>query len=402
MGDSEPTALTVRAVNGMEQVDAAAWDALAGDGHPFTAHAFLSALEDSGSATMRTGWAPHHLLMEDAAGNLLGAMAMYAKDHSQGEYVFDYGWANAYERAGGRYYPKLQASVPFTPVTGPRLLVRPGANRDELAGYLLAGSVEVARRLNVSSMHITFPTEREWELMGESGLLQRTGEQFHWLNHGYGDFDDFLNDLASRKRKAVRKERRQALAPGIEIEVLSGSAIAEDHWEAFFRFYMDTGSRKWGTPYLTRSFFSLLSERMADAVVLILARRAGRYIAGALNLQSADTLYGRYWGCVEHHDCLHFEVCYYQAIEYAIDHGLARVEAGAQGPHKLARGYMPVKTYSAHWIRDQGFHEAVERYLRQERREIDSEIDYIGEHHSPFRQDGATPPKGARRPADDD
>ena len=386
MGDIEPSALTIRVADSLSGVDPAAWDACAGDGNPFVSYAFLSALEDSGSATQHTGWAAQHVLLEDAGGSLLGVVPMYLKNHSQGEYVFDYGWAHAFERAGGEYYPKLQISVPFTPATGPRLLVRGDQPRQKVGEYLLAGCMEVARRYKVSSLHITFPTESEWNLMGEMGMLQRTGEQFHWVNRDYPDFNGFLTDLASRKRKAIRKERREALAPGIEIDVLTGSDIREAHWDAFFQFYMDTGSRKWGTPYLTRDCFSLLSERMADRVVLFMARRDGRYIAGALNVAGDDTLYGRYWGCIEHHNCLHFEVCYYQAIETAIGMGLQRVEAGAQGPHKLARGYLPVKTYSAHWIRDPGFRDAVERYLEQERREVEAEIAYVGEHHSPFRK----------------
>ena len=399
MGDAEPATLTLRVAGGLKEVDATEWDACAGAADPFVRHAFLSALEDSGSATARAGWAPHHMLLQDHGGALLGAVPMYLKNHSQGEFVFDYGWAHAFEQAGGDYYPKLQVSVPFTPVTGSRLLVRPDQPFEATAATLLAGAVEIARRIKVSSLHITFPTEAEWKIMGEAGLLQRTGEQFHWRNRDYGDFDGFLGDLASRKRKAVRKERREALAPGIEIDVLSGTDITEAHWDTFFHFYMDTGSRKWGSPYLTRTFFSLLSERMADRVVLIMARRAGRYIAGALNLAGAEALYGRYWGCVEHHKYLHFEVCYYQAIEVAIARRLARVEAGAQGPHKLARGYMPVETYSAHWIRDPAFRDAVDRFLVQERREVRAEIDYIGEHHTPFRK---AEPKAAPAPVDRD
>ena len=396
MGDVEPAALTLKVVGSLAEVDPAEWDACAGADDPFVGHAFLWALEESGSATARAGWAPHHVLLESAAGRLLGAVPMYLKNHSQGEYVFDYGWAHAFEQAGGDYYPKLQVSVPFTPVTGPRLLVRPDQPFEDTATTLLAGCVEVARRSKVSSLHITFPTKREWQLMGDAGLLRRTGEQFHWLNQGYGDFDAFLADLTSRKRKAVRKERREALAPGIEIDVLSGADITEAHWDTFFHFYMDTGSRKWGSPYLTRSFFSLLSERMADRVVLIMARRAGRHVAGALNLVGEQALYGRYWGCTEHHKYLHFEVCYYQAIEVAIARRLQRVEAGAQGPHKLARGYMPVETYSAHWIRDAGFRDAVARYLVAERREVAAEINYVGEHHSPFRKAETTPAEGGR------
>ena len=387
MGDIDAREVTLRVVAGLSEVPAAEWDACAGGDNPFVSHAFLSALEDSGSAVRETGWLAQHVLMEQADGRLIGAVPMYLKSHSQGEYIFDHGWAQAYEQAGGDYYPKLQVAVPFTPATGPRFLVRPGPATTETTRTLIAGTTEIARRLNVSSLHITFPTEREWRLAGEADLLQRTSEQFHWLNRGYGCFDDFLASLASRKRKAIRKERRGPGEAGIEIEVLSGADLREAHWDAFFQFYLDTGGRKWGRPYLTRQFFSLLGERLADRVVLILARRAGRYIAGALNLKGTDTLYGRYWGAIEDHRFLHFEACYYQAIQYAIDHGLDRVEAGAQGPHKIARGYLPIRTYSAHWIRDPGFRRAVAEYLDHERREVDAEIAYLGEH-SPFRQTG--------------
>ncbi|MEC9345292.1 MAG: GNAT family N-acetyltransferase [Pseudomonadota bacterium] len=368
-------------------VAASEWDACAGYRNPFVSHAFLKALEESGSASAEEGWMPQHLVLEDPSGRVVGAMPMYVKSHSQGEYVFDHGWANALERAGGRYYPKLQVSVPFTPATGPRLLVRPDVDFDETARMLLQGGIEVATRYRVSSLHITFLTGREAELARGMGLLYRTGEQFHWINRDYADFDAFLEDLSSRKRKAIRKERREALEGGIEVDCLTGSDIGEHHWDAFFRFYMDTGSRKWGRPYLNRRFFSLLGERMGEKVLLVLARREGRYIAGALNLIGTETLFGRYWGCVEDHRFLHFELCYYQAIDWAIAHGLARVEAGAQGPHKLARGYLPVTTHSVHWIADAGFRRAVADYLEHERREVEQEIAYL-DRHSPFRKAG--------------
>ena len=385
MAEANPSTVIVKAVGAIAEVDARLWDACAGPTNPFVGHAFLAALEESGSAAAATGWAPHHLVVEDGAGALAGAAPMYLKGHSQGEYIFDHAWADAYERAGGRYYPKLLIAVPFTPAAGPRLMVAPGADRAATERALLGGAIEVARRLEVSSLHVNFADEGLWRRLGEAGLLLRTGEQFHWQNRGYADFDGFLGDLSARKRKAIRKERREALAPGIAIETITGAALRESHWDDFYRFYMDTGERKWGRPYLNRRFFSLLGERMADRVVLFLAKRAGRTIAGALNLMGSDCLFGRYWGCSEHHKFLHFETCYYQAIDFAIAHGLSRVEAGAQGPHKLQRAYLPVHTYSAHWIRDAGFREAVANYLEHERDEIDLQIDWL-EAHGPFRK----------------
>jgi predicted N-acyltransferase len=308
------------------------------------------------------------------------------KSHSQGEYVFDHGWADAYERAGGTYYPKLQVAVPFTPVPGPRLLVRPGPGRDEREHLLAAGAVELARRMGLSSLHVTFLDERPWRRLGDMDFLLRTGQQFHWRNQGFASFDDFLASLSSRKRKAIRKERATALAGGIEIELLAGRDIREAHWDAFFAFYMDTGGRKWGRPYLNRRFFSLLGQAMAERCLLVMARRGSRYVAGALNLVGGDCLYGRYWGAIEHHPCLHFEVCYYQAIEYAIVHRLARVEAGAQGEHKLARGYLPVTTYSAHWIADPALRRAVARYLEVERHAIAESCAELAEA-APYRKD---------------
>ncbi|MCW5750460.1 MAG: N-acetyltransferase [Alphaproteobacteria bacterium] len=361
------------------------WDACAGAGNPFLSHAFLDALEESGAAAPETGWLPQHAALRDGAGRLLAVAPMYAKTHSYGEYVFDHGWADAYERAGGRYYPKLQIAVPFTPVPGRRLLLREETDEGARAA-LIAGLVQAAERLGVSSLHLTFCTEEEWQRLGAAGFLQRTGEQFHFESRGYATFEDFLADLASRKRKQVRRERREVTEAGIVIEVCEGRELTEAHWDAMFAFYMDTGSRKWGRPYLNRRFFSLLHERMAEHCVLILARRAGRIIAGALNLRGADTLYGRYWGCIEHHPCLHFELCYYQAIEYALARGLTRVEAGAQGEHKLARGYLPTATYSAHWIADPRLREAIERYLVREREHVAEEIGYFASH-APFRRE---------------
>jgi predicted N-acyltransferase len=322
--------------------------------NPFVSHDFLSACEQSKSVGGRTGWQPSHLLVENIKGALLAAAPCYVKSHSKGEYVFDQGWAEAFEHAGGDYYPKLQLSVPFTPVTGPRLLVRSGPLANESFGVLADAVAEITAANNLSSAHITFLPEQDWEALGKRGFLQRTDQQFHWENAGYATFEDFLGALSSRKRKTIRRERKEALAPDIDIAWLTGSDLTEEVWDAFFEFYMDTGSRKWGRPYLTREFFSLIGATMADRILLVMAKRAGRWIAGAINFIGADALYGRNWGAVEHHPFLHFEVCYYQAIEYAITHKLKRVEAGAQGEHKLARGYLPHTTYSAHFIANPG------------------------------------------------
>ncbi|MFN4355195.1 GNAT family N-acetyltransferase [Parvibaculum sp.] len=388
MGDRE--AAIVKVIDSLASVDPAAWNACANPPgeiyNPFVSHAFLHALEKSGSATRRTGWLGQHLLLEEDEGRLTGCMPLYLKNHSRGEYVFDHGWANALENAGGRYYPKLQCSVPFTPATGPRLLTPAGPGRDAAEDMLLAGAVELAKHHGVSSLHINFMPERQWTRAGELGLLQRTDQQFHWHNRGYGAFDDFLADLSSRKRKMIRKEREKALENGIEIECVTNGEITEDHWDAFYAFYMDTGSRKWGTPYLTREFFSLIGERMARDILLVMARRNGRLVAGALNFIGGDALYGRNWGAIEHHPFLHFECCYYRAIDFAIERGLARVEAGAQGEHKLARGYIPVRTHSAHWIANTSFREAVAEYLARERLYVDRDIAALGEY-APFRHD---------------
>ena len=371
----------------IDEVDAAAWDACAGPDNPFVSHAFLQALEASGSATARTGWLGQHLTLRDEAGAIVGAMPVYLKNHSMGEYVFDHAWAEAYQRAGGRYYPKLQASVPFTPATGPRLLVAPGHDADRIGRLLIQAAVTLATDRQVSSLHVTFAPHDETSRMADAGLLIRTDQQFHWLNQDFDDFDAFLASLASRKRKAIRRERQEATADGIHIQLLTGRDIDEAHWDAFFAFYTDTGSRKWGQPYLTRAFFSLIGQTMADNILLVLCHRAGRPIAGALNLLGGDTLYGRYWGCLEDHRFLHFEACYYRAIDYAIANGLARVEAGAQGPHKLARGYVPVRTYSAHWIADPGFRRAVADYLEHEHDQVDREIEILG-RYTPFKKQG--------------
>ncbi|HTZ79627.1 MAG TPA: GNAT family N-acetyltransferase [Stellaceae bacterium] len=376
----------VRIVERLSEVPAAEWDACAGSGNPFVTHGFLEALEASGSATAETGWLPQHILVEDERGRLVGAAPLYLKSHSYGEYVFDHGWAHALERAGGRYYPKLQGSVPFTPVTGPRLLRRPGSGT-EVTATLIAAMIEVARAHKVSSLHVTFPTAEEWQQLGAAGFLQRSGQQFHWENEGYQTFDDFLAALNSRKRKQIRRERRDALLNGIEIETLTGGDLETRHWDAFYRFYMAMTERKWGGGYLTREFFDLLHQRLADRVVLVMARQGRRYVAGALNLLGGDTLYGRNWGVVGDFPFLHFEVCYYRALDFAIARGLKRVEAGAQGQHKIQRGYLPVPTYSAHWIRDPNFARAVESFLARERQSVEAEMTMLEEELSPFRRE---------------
>ncbi|WP_147048307.1 GNAT family N-acetyltransferase [Methylobacterium gnaphalii] len=397
--DSEPaTELQVRAVPGLAGIAAADWDACAtspetlsgGDEtyNPFVSHAFLSALEESGCVSRKTGWLPLHVTVE-RGGRLIGAAPCYLKSHSQGEYVFDQGWADAFERAGGAYYPKLQVSVPFTPVTGPRFLIAPGEEPDAAASAIVAGLRALRAETEASSIHVTFMQKREWAQAGALGLLQRIDQQFHWENRGYPNFDGFLADLASRKRKAIKRERREALASGITIEHVTGNGITETHWDAFFEFYTDTGARKWGRPYLNRKFFRLIGERMAERILLVMARRDGRLIAGAINFIGDVALYGRNWGCIEDHPFLHFEVCYYQAIEFALARGLKRVEAGAQGEHKLARGYRPVAMHSAHDIADPHLRRAVADYLERERGYVRAAIDEY-ETMTPFRcADGA-------------
>ena len=386
--------LRIRVLASLADVPAAAWDACANPQstaevlphNPFISHAFLSALEASGSATARTGWQPQHLIAETDDGAVLGAVPAYLKSHSRGEYVFDAGWADAYERAGGSYYPKLQVSVPFTPATGRRLLVPPHENADAIRRGLASGLIELANLRDASSVHVTFAPEGEWRMLGGLGFLQRNDQQFHWENANYATFDDFLNALSARKRKAIKRERREALSPGIEVQWLTGSDLTESVWDHFFGFYIETGSRKWGRPYLTRQFYSLIGQTMADKVLLVMAKRAGRTIAGAINFIGGDTLFGRHWGAIEHHPFLHFELCYYQAMEYAIQNKLGRVEAGAQGEHKLARGYMPVKTYSAHYIADPALRRAIADYLKRERAYVASagaELAAMG----PFRKD---------------
>ena len=380
--------ITLEAVSSVSQIAAADWDACANPTpdqpsldaraptdfelnsipryNPFISHAFFSAAEASGSASARTGWGPRHLLAR-LDGSIAGIVPCYLKSHSQGEYVFDHGWAEAYERAGGRYYPKLQASVPFTPATGRRLLIRDGVDIDLVGGALARGLIALCDATEASSVHVTFAHQAEQKLLADHEFLKRTDQQFHWHNEGYCSFENFLGTLNSRHRKAIKRERREALAAGITIHRLTGSDITEDTWDAFFEFYMETGSRKWGRPYLNRKFFSLIGETMSRNVLLVMAKRDGRWIAGAINFIGSDTLFGRNWGAVEHHPFLHFEVCYYQAIDFAIQSGLKTVEAGAQGEHKIARGYLPRTTHSAHFIADPGLRRAIDDYLKRER-----------------------------------
>lgn len=391
---------TIRVAQSFKDIAPESWNSLSGASrlpsatpyNPFISHAFLSALEESGSATAKTGWLGQHLLLERSDGRLMGAVPGYLKNHSRGEYVFDQGWADAFERAGGRYYPKLQCSVPFTPATGPRLLTT-GLDAAAFQQVLASGLQQVTEKLGISSAHVTFANEDEIEALEDEGFLHRTDQQFHFINEGYRDHSDFLDALSSRKRKTLKKERRSALENGIEIDWLTGSDLTEDIWDQFFTFYMDTGSRKWGKPYLTRAFYSLIGERMADDILLVMAKREGKYIAGAINFIGGDALYGRHWGCIEDHPFLHFEVCYHQAIDFALSKGLKRVEAGAQGEHKLARGYTPVTTHSAHYIAHPGLRHAIADYLERERSEVEQINDYL-EDHSPFR-------KGERQEDDD-
>src|ERR1700704_1055798 len=385
--------ITLEAVPSVSDIPAAEWDACAnpqsktpslknldtlapsaGDScaasrpgyNPFVSHAFFAAAEASNSACARTGWGPRHLLAK-LDGQISGIVPCYLKSHSQGEYVFDRGWADAYERAGGHYYPKLQASVPFTPATGPRLLIRGDLDRERIGAALASGLMALCNATNASSVHVTFAREAEAKFLGSQGFLQRNDQQFHWHNNGYNSFEDFLGSLNSRHRKAIKRERREAVSAGITIHRLTGADITEEAWDAFFAFYMETGSRKWGRPYLTRKFFSLIGESMPEDVLLVMAKRNGRWIAGAINFIGSDTLFGRNWGAIEHHPFLHFEVCYYQAIDFAIKRGLGNVEAGAQGEHKIARGYLPKTTHSAHYIADSGLRRAIADYLRHER-----------------------------------
>ena len=386
------TQITISLHDSLADIDPADWDACAcpeaADGarpeDPFTTYRFLKALEDSKSVGVGSGWQPHYLTAE-LNGQVIACAPLYGKSHSQGEYIFDHNWAHAYERAGGRYYPKLQMAVPFTPATGRRFLTRPGFEEVGQSA-LVQGAVKIADQNEVSSLHITFCTGRECDAGQQLGLMGRTSQQFHWVNADYTDFDEFLASLSSRKRKNIRKERRQANEFGGEILELTGDQIQPEHWDAIWTFYQDTGARKWGTPYLTRRFFDCAHEVLRDDILLVLACRDGRPVAGAMNMIGASALYGRYWGCTEDHPCLHFELCYYRAIDYAIRKGLQRVEAGAQGEHKLARGYLPVATHSLHWMRDAGFAQAIQQYLTAERNAVEQDIEILTEY-GPFKKE---------------
>lgn len=372
-----PGSVSVSVLAGMDRVPAGDWDACAGAGNPFVSHAFLSALEDSGSVGPGSGWRPQHLLIKGRDGRPQAAAPLYLKSHSYGEYVFDWSWANAYENAGGRYYPKLQGAVPFTPVTGPRLMVHPDADEPEgLRRALLVAMVELTARADLSSVHVTFPTEAEASLGAALGFLRRQGQQYHWENPGYRDFQDFLDTLASRKRKVIRKERDKANTQGVTLRLLTGAEIESRHWDAFYEFYLFTADRKWGQPYLKRAFFHRLGERLADRVLLVMGEEAGsrRLVCGALNLMGGDTLFGRTWGSLADFRFLHFEACYYRAMDFAIERGLRWVEAGAQGEHKIQRGYLPRATHSLHWIADPGFRAAVARFVEQESAMVSAEM----------------------------
>ncbi|MBT5186333.1 MAG: N-acetyltransferase [Kordiimonadaceae bacterium] len=382
--------MKIEIINSIHNVSKEEWDACAFQDvtglNPFCSYGFLSALEDSECAVPEAGWYTQNVIVRNDENNVIGVMPLYLKSHSQGEYVFDHSWANAYENSGGRYYPKLQCSIPFSPVTSPRLMVHPDAPLKTTKSFLLQGAIEHAQKCGVSSLHFTFLQGEDIDAMTSHGLMLRQDQQFHWLNNNYRSFNQFLQALSSRKRKNITKERRIALENNIEIEILKANDIQEHHWDHYFEFYLNTANRKWGRPYLNREFFSLLSERIAENIILIMAKRDGLYIAGALNLIGKDTLYGRYWGASEHHKFLHFEVCYYQAIEYAIKNNLTKVEAGAQGDHKLARGYGPVITHSAHWIENQSFKEAVENYLIQERKSVEQDVEYL-KNFTPFKKE---------------
>jgi uncharacterized protein len=398
------TELRISAVGAIGEIGAAEWDGCANPPsiidnsdqkaayNPFISYNFLSALEESNSVGGRTGWEPRHILAKTSGGALAAVAPCYLKNHSRGEYVFDRGWAEAYERAGGDYYPKLQIAVPFTPATGRRLLLRPGPDAEAIGRAVAGGLVELCKLSATSGVHVTFATEPEVRMLGELGYLQRTDQQFHWENAGFSTFDDFLAALTARKRKTIRRERADALQNGITVHWLTGSDLTEEVWDAFFEFYMETGSRKWGRPYLTRSFYSLVGEKMRNRILLVMAKRAGRWIAGAINFIGSHSLFGRHWGAIEHHPFLHFELCYYQAIDYAIAHKLPRVEAGAQGEHKISRGYMPTTTHSAHYIADAGLRRAIADYLVRERAYVEAagaELSTL----APFRKDFAVEPE---------
>ena len=385
----DEASLSIKVISSLSEIKEKDWDKCNDNEHPFTRYAFLKTLEDSGSAIKETGWLPQHLVIEEKSGTILAVAPLYLKNHSYGEYVFDWGWADAYHRAGGNYYPKLQCSVPFTPVTGPRLMTRSDLNdsqRKTLRSMLMSGMLDLTEKLGISSIHITFPTTKEWIELGEGGFLQRTNQQFHWENRGFRDFDEFLQTLNSRKRKAIKKERKNVANMNFTIKVLSGSQIKDYHWDAFFEFYILTTDKKFGQSYLEKQFFPMLGKRMGNQAVLILVQDGDKFVAGALNLKDKDTLYGRNWGCIGTHKFLHFETCYYQAIDFAIANDLKYVEAGAQGMHKIQRGYLPTPTYSAHWVADQRLRNALDTFLEQEGKAVKNEIDELLKF-SPYRKE---------------
>lgn len=388
--NAEKAGLRLKLYANIGAIDAKQWNRCAPvHDNPFLSHAFLHALETSGSVAPETGWLPRHIAVEDQEGALFGCMPLYLKAHSQGEYVFDHEWAHAFERAGGRYYPKLQACVPFTPVTGPRILLAPSmppeeAKRENIERILLHGALQVCQQMECSSVHFSFLEKEQWRRLGAVGLLLRHGQQFHWHNQGYDSFEAFLAGLSSRKRCNLRRERASVRAADIDIQWLRGGDISGRDWNDFYRFYLDTSERKWNQPYLTRDFFSRIAAAMGDELLLIAARRGTSMIAATLNVVGRDTFFGRYWGCAEQVSFLHFELCYYQAIDFAIRHSLTRIEAGAQGAHKLARGYLPTRTFSAHYISDAGLRAAVRDYLSFEGRHVENEIAVL-DSHSPFK-----------------
>jgi predicted N-acyltransferase len=380
--------MEITVIDRLAEVDASSWNALAGDNNPFVRYEFLDSLERTGCVGADSGWRPQHLLAHGGTGNqeLLGAAPLYLKFHSYGEYVFDWAWADAYARAGLEYYPKLVSAVPFTPVTGPRLLT--AANREPAATAALAAAANaLAERLDASSVHWLFTTDADTAMLEDRGLMRRVGNQFHWQNDGYRDFDDFLGTMSAAKRKKIRRERRRVTEAGVQLEVRAGAELEEQHWDAFYRFYLSTVRNHGAIAYLNREFFSEIGQRMPERIVMTLALHAGRYVAAALNLLGRDTLYGRYWGALEDFHSLHFETCYYRAIEHCIEHGLARFEAGAQGEHKLSRGFLPTPTYSAHWLRHPQFAHAVADYLARERTGMAHYAEELTSH-SPFKRAG--------------
>jgi predicted N-acyltransferase len=384
-----PKNFYIEVISSLNQISEKEWDKCNIDDHPFTSYGFLRALEQSGSAIKETGWMAHHLILKDKDSRVAGVSPLYLKNHSFGEYVFDWGWADAYERAGGNYYPKLQCSIPFTPVTGARLMIRDVYNsihKQELRKILASGMIELVKKLKISSVHITFPNHTEWQEISGLGFLQRTSQQFHWENQDFKTFDDFLEKLTSRKRKAIKKERKSVSDLGLTIQTLSGKEITDYHWDAFFKFYLSTIEKKWGQNYLQRNFFSLLGEKMGNKIVLIAVEENKKLVAGALNLRDDNTLYGRNWGCLKTHKYLHFETCYYQAIEYAINNNLKWVEAGAQGQHKIQRGYLPTQTFSLHWVADPSLRKALKTFLDKEQNAVNIEIEGLMKL-SPYRKD---------------